>query len=230
MDKELLKIQSLLLNKTPFALTRFGDGEYNILNNIKCKRKGFEYDPCKPKDLEFSIELKQALIGEQDDCYYTGLCQKNEEIKTWMRTLCTGSPISASVFVNQNYLDFLNAIVPLFENFSIFFVGHINGKVKKLPFIPSIFFPIENSAWRKDYKYDEFILDEISDYNQPVLVLVAGGAYSNVLIHKIWQKDKNNILINVGSTFDPFIFGRLTRHYQKRLKEENYGELKNENN
>ncbi|MCK9542968.1 MAG: hypothetical protein M0R03_13155 [Novosphingobium sp.] len=205
MTPELLLFYQKLVNKQNFSLVRFGDGEHNIMDNVACNRKGFDFDPKDARDQEFKRDLREAFKFKSPR-YYKGLDYTNIEENI----------VYACLFVNNSYLDFLDNFSPLFEN--CIFVGNELGMDWQLPFKPQKYIRIKENAW-KDYNsnlLNLFLSNYLTNKNNEI-VLVAGGPMSNVLIYKLYKNNPNNTYINVGSVFDPHIFGFLTRKYQERL-------------
>jgi len=205
MKSELQIIYDKIVNKENFSLVRFGDGESNILNNVLCNRNGFDFNPKDPRDQEFKIKLRDSFKFKSPR-YYKGLNYSN--IKE--------NIVSACIFVNENYLEFLHDFSELFEN--CIFVGNELGMDWQLPFSPERYIRVKENAW-KDYNSNllELYLSNHLKNQRKRIVLVACGPMSNTLIYKLYKNNPDNIYLNVGSTFDPFLFGHLTRQYQERL-------------
>ena len=91
------------------------------------------------------------------------------------------------------------------------------SKLSKIPFNFIGLFSLNDNAWWTAKGLHDEILEQLNTEKQTTLVLVAGGAYSCTLIQKIWHKNKNHILLDIGSTLDPYLFGKYTRQYHKRL-------------
>lgn len=196
----LKDFQKLLEQKQPHALTRYGDGEWNIFDDVNCNRKGFKFD--SEIDQKFRQELKDSYDYKEKNYY-----------------VADKDPISACLFVNKHYKEFLKGI-GIFNLFPVVLIGHEKSNLRKVAFKIDLFFPVSNNAWKVHPNLHEEILEEIKRYKKPALILFACGPYSNVLIHKIWQKNKKHILWNIGSVFDPFLLGKNTRGYHERLEEE----------
>ena len=78
------------------------------------------------------------------------------------------------------------------------------------------------------------ILDEIMDiYENEVnaIFLFACGPLSNYLITNLWRKNQNNVLLDIGSSYDLELYGNWTRSFH--IKEGGYGKtcewMRNEN-
>ena len=208
MEIELQRLYNKIVNKENFALVRFGDGEHNILQNVPCNRNGFDYDPGDIRDQDFAEKLNESFIYSNEN-YYKGVGAKDV-----LHDVC--QLISACVFVNANYLDFLNNFNPLFEN--CIFIGNEWGNKEALPFKPERYVKIKENAW-KDLNSNllDLYMIRFLEKQQNKIVLVAGGPMANTLIHKLYTSNQNNTYINVGSTYDFWLFGKITRQYQKRL-------------
>lgn len=205
-------------NKEPFALIRFGDGEFAILQNVECHRNGFDYNPEDLVDARFRKELMESLTYDGGDNYIIGICNKNVGKNSlpnkWLKSKVCRVTIDADIFVNKNYLRFIKEMVPLFK-YPIL-VANSQAKIRKLPF-DLLWFRIENSAWRTNSDLPEYLLDYLQYQKECQIILVAGGVFSNVLIHKLWKANKKHIYLDVGSTLDPFMYGKYTRKYHRRL-------------
>jgi hypothetical protein len=191
--------KNFLIKKEPHALVRFGDGEQNIFDDVNCHRKGFSFDK------EVDQRMKNDLIASHDymaSNYY----------------MADGECISACLFVNENYKTFMTELVPLFNLYNVIFVGHENSNINNLPFQVNEFFAVSNNAWRFYPTLHLDIFKSLKKYKEDCLVLFACGPYSNILIYRLWSAfKKHHIFLNIGSTFDPFIFGQNTRQYHERL-------------
>ena len=208
MDKQLELLYNKLGNKENFSLVRFGDGEYNIIHNIACDRNGFDFSPTNEDDQRFRAELKESLVFQGKN-YYKGITDFS-----LLHDLT--DVISACVFVNENYLDFLLNFSPLFEN--CLFVGNECGDSEALPFKPKKYIKVKNNAW-KDYNSNllSLYLSRHLENVQNEVILVACGPMANSLICKLYKNNPQNTYINIGSVYDPFLYGTKTRQYQKRL-------------
>ncbi len=210
MKTDLEKIMNLIKDEIPFSLIRFGDGEENILNNIPCKRQGFEYDSGDVRDQKFRLELEKSLNFYGGNRYFVGTNNFNLSIQ--------GTIISPAIFINQNYPSFLNNIKRVLENRIIYLVCNISGDDRKLPFNIENTYYINDSNWRYEEDLHNLILKHIEKEEKSVIVLIAGGPYSNILIHKLWKTNSENTYIDLGSVLDPYLFGQNTRKYHERLK------------
>lgn len=208
MNSELQMIYNKVKNKEHFALVRFGDGERNIMNNVSCNRNGFSFNTLNEYDKKFRQELIESYKFKCPR-YYKGIGDEN-----LITDVC--ELVSACVFVNENYVQFLNNFNKLFDN--CIFIGNELGMKWQLPFTVERYIRIKENAW-KDYNSNllDVYLSKYLEKKKDKIILVAGGPMSNVLIYKLYKNNPDNIYLNIGSTMDPFIYGFFTRKYQERL-------------
>ena len=69
--------------------------------------------------------------------------------------------------------------------------------------------------------YDE-VLSQVKDLinDEHKVFLFSAGMATNIFVHDLWQYNKNNIYMDVGSAFDPFT-GRKTRGYHNLFTRKN---------
>lgn len=207
MKTDLNFLYNKIKNKENFSLVRYGDGERNIINNVPCNRKGFDFDITNKEDQQFRNDLIESYNFSGQN-YYKGLEQSKMDENI----------VSACVFVNENYVEFIKEFSKLFNN--CVFIGNELGMPEYLPFKPERYIKIKDNAW-KDYScsmLDVFLSRWLAN-KKGIVVLIAGGPFANVLIYKLYRINPNNTYLNIGSTYDPFLYGRTTRQYQLRLEQ-----------
>ena len=148
-----------------------------------------------------------------DSCHTFGSNSQYDGIHQWhIDNTKTNNLTFNSLFANINHKYFLEYIVPLFKKREVIFI--CNDKAK-----PENVFDVEK---KYTIKCDRFVQGyyEISDkvkvdcenYNDYLYLFCAGGL-SNVLIRELWQINKNNIYIDIGSALDGIIGLGKTRKY-----------------
>ncbi len=208
MNKDLILIQNKLLNNTPFSLIRFGDGESNIIDNVPCDRNGFKFNPEDIRASHFRNKLIESLEYDGGDNYLLGINPTDLKLRA-------KSPvISANLFLNKNYLDFLKRVLPIFKTKSVYLICNKKASFKLLPFTPEVRFNIHNNAWEHDITEP---LVENLETRLPKIILVAGGVYACTLIYNLFKKAPQHTYIDIGSILDPWLFKEFTRQYQIRI-------------
>jgi len=191
-------------NKTPFAFSRWGDGEFLTVNgSVGQNCDGNVYY----KDLGDS--LKSILNVRQE--YYMGIQtlipDTVKEGKKYNQNWC-----DSDVFHKASMKGILNEFINVLKDTEVVYIG--NEKLSKLSFINQFIEIPYNNVWlKKDLILSE-IIDTFSE-NYKVYCLSAGMA-ANIFVDKLWKRDKTNTYIDVGSVFDPYV-GRITRTYHKNL-------------
>lgn len=201
-------LYDLLKNKMPFSFSKYADGEYAILRNIKITNcDNWTFDPNIHQIQQ--IELLESFQFN-DDGYYVGIscpcCVPIEHVK-WMReNVCVDENhlTWANIFVNGNYNDFKKYFIPEFLNHEIILIATENGDINKLPFKVSEHIKITGIAWLDNFNLIEE-LSQRQDKNK--LYLFSAGPLGNMLAAKLWKTNKNNIYIDIGSTINPWLVG-----------------------
>jgi hypothetical protein len=217
---EFQKFLNMLREGKNFAISRFGDGEFKILEgepiNLLDKANGeFKYQPNTQDEL-----YRKALIASykyKHPDYYVGIgcpccvgqqrfelmkvhSEQNEENLTW-----------ANIFVNNNYQAFINDFIPELTKKPVVLVAHHKATLDKLPFTPAIFFKIGPNAWRNDYPLIDKIKTIISKHQlKGGIFLFAAGPLANMLAHQLHAHEPENTYLDIGSTLDPLL--GLGRH------------------
>lgn len=215
-------------NKKNFGLSRFGDGELMIIENLSVNLldKGigeFEFNPNNEV-----YKLSQRLLHEsfiyQDETYFVGIackCCVGEYKYNQMRIKSTQKEDNltwANIFVNSNYNRFINELLPEINNREVVLICHEKGDTSDLPFKikDGNIFKVKTNAWL----YDLYLIDYLKKYiNDNRLVnyifLISAGPFANILVHQLHSFNKNNTYLDIGSTIDGYLKLPLTRKYLK---------------
>jgi hypothetical protein len=210
---DLLAIYEGLKNGYKFSFSKYADGEFAILTGKEITNcDGWHFNPIGDKH-EMDILRESFFYSEEG--YYVGIscpcCVKKEEV-LWMREN-VGSPIErvtwANIFVNKNYEIFKRAFIPEFYNHKIVLVANKNAQVKKLPFPVEEHIPITGKAWKDDL----WLLSAISQKRyEDRLFLFCAGPLGNMLAAHLWQTNKQNVYLDIGSTLNPWLVGNNRRY------------------
>jgi len=228
-NNELLKFTDKLINHENFSLVRFGDGEMLIIKgepiDLSKSTGGFKYTPDDIRDEQHRKILAHSL-SFKSKTYYVGLparccvgddyCDSLRELSKQAETQLTW----ASIFVNNNYHNFLNITVEAISKRVTNIICFNKARLDNLPFKVNKDFRIGINAWVDDF---DKTLDEIDLYihenkieNQ--VFIFCSGVLSNMLIYKLSEKYPHNTYIDVGSVFDLYLSLGKTRRYLKGNK------------
>lgn len=197
----------------PISCSRFGDGEYAIMNGMAhCAKSDGWHWGGQDHDLR-NLLFQSLTAGSELDNYYVGISAANHHPKAhewYARKLSKrGVPASrvtfASLFIFANY-----------ERFRRLHLGHccIIGRGSKdmlcdIPHDPA------DPAWPK---LCEELAAELVESCHPNPILVSAGPWSGPLVLRYWQLttgklDQRQTIIDVGSAIDEITRGRRTRRY-----------------
>ena len=233
---DLDKLMMRVIKGKPFALTRYGDYEIRAITKPDTKvgpnSKSWILDPNNEAD----CKLRQELIES-----YKYNDPNNDYIVGWHPKFpipddACNHIINACIMVNANYNQFLNKLIfSEFKTRKTVLICNEECDPSKLPFKPEKVFFIDKrqSCWR----YGD-IQDELEEYltktTESHVVLFAAGPYSCTVIWKAWSKGiKNHFLLDIGSVLDPYLFGKNTRGYHRKMSPvlssvEDYNEVHNQ--
>jgi hypothetical protein len=205
------------------ALSRFADGEANVLkNNTIGNKDGWLYK--KDKNLIFRADLRRSLLCTDPGFFYGISCsccdrENHEFLLANVKTTPENMTFS-NMWVNSNF--------PLFkEHFfktliaskkDIVVCTSDKAKIKKLEELIPVkdFIPIPGNCivyWEKYKDYVKALLDLKGTTHKNAVFLFAVGPLSEILIHELWLVNPQNTLLDIGSCLDPFLFNRRSRSY-----------------
>lgn len=197
-------IENLLLQKTPFSLTRYGDGERYIMEGRPTDNGEFRFTA---EQTNFKDDLLKSLQLRKDH-YIVGIpcpCCQPQEKCNYMKKLST-KPDSeltwSNIFVNSNFAYFKNNIVGSFAKYDyVYFAGR--GNPENIPFKIHKFYKTSTSSHVTDVDLVDEISNEIHSKNiNKGLFLFAAGPFAKILCYKLYSRHNNNTFIDLGSVLD----------------------------
>jgi len=223
-DGDFYKFLNKLKNGEHFSLSRWGDGELRILEDIPIdlRNKGngeFRFDPNISEYDEVKRILNDSFTYKSNE-YYIGIacpcCQgvekfihmkqksgQDEDHLTW-----------ANIFVNANYRKTLTEFIPELNKHNVNLVINNNSKINGLPFEPHEVWYVGTDAWYANYDVCDKIIEYIIKYNvKNEIFLFAAGPLANILTYKLSLCSAENTYIDIGSILDPYLQLLLTRRY-----------------
>jgi hypothetical protein len=219
--KDIDLIKDSILNKKKFAFSKYADGERYILNSIKITN--IDFWTFNPQTDSLFFNMLDESFRYKDSGYYIGIsCPCCDEYSyNWFNNN-KGSDESnttfANIFVNGNYETFKNELIPTFNTYDrIVLVANKKSNLENIKNVLNFtdFFGIGDEAFKTDLDLPEKILNYMEKENIiDSLFLFCAGPMGNILSHKLWQNNKNNTYIDIGSTLNPW-FERNVRDYQR---------------
>lgn len=229
-SKDFDNLKNKLLNGENFAFLRFSDGEGYILYNqyLELNDRGYNLDGSvgyafygkeeqKLFDPEKHSFYRQKLIESLeyvDDNYYKGIpmrydCEACGFIFDELIENAGGDSeylTFANLWNNANYPRFVEEIVPIFSDKKIVMVLNECANIDKLPFKVEKDFRVGTNCFINNYD----VIEEIKSYvnNNSIenhVFLISASSLSNLIVHQLYEMNKNNTYIDIGSTLNPLM-------------------------
>ena len=202
---DLIYLRDKLINKQPFSITRFGDGEMMIMNgtHLNLLHKG-EFIFSGQEDIR--QELYNSFTHSQEDYIVGVACRccigdSNHEAMKKATGLPDEKMTIANIFVNSNYPYFRKEVVPAFEGYKITLVSP--GDPTNLPFKVETHIPIGPDAWTQNADvYDKLVEKLTKEKEDHHLILICAGPFANILCYKLFKEFPTNTIIDTGSVFN----------------------------
>lgn len=206
---EIEKFYNKLVFKEKFAFSKYADGEWMAINKVKMPSGNGEWVMYQDEDPRYE-KSRQLLVDSflfRDPDYYIGIscpcCQGIEHYKMKEFSGQDEEQLTfANLFVNANYNYFIDKFIPEFSNHSIVLIANKQSRLMNLPFEIDRFYPIDYNAWILDM----YLINNLINQNyKNKLFLFSCGPLGNILAHKLWESNKNNTYLDIGSTLDRWL-------------------------
>jgi len=209
-SEEIKILFNRLKSKTPFSFSKYADGEWFAMTRCHGNPGNFEWS-IRPDETEYINSINKLIesFKYRDENYYVGIscpcCQgdKHEHMKIFSGQ-SEDNLTFANIFVNSNYRFYIDNFIPYFSEFgNIILVANRVTDINKLPFNVEKFYPVDYNAWIDNIDIVETIIEETKDTEDKIF-LFSCGPFGNILAHKLWESNKRNQYLDVGSTLDPW--------------------------
>lgn len=213
--EDIKTIFNKLKKKEKFSFSKYADGEHAILINTKIKNcDNWVFDP--EVDGKYRDELLYSFKYSEEG-YYVGIscpCCVGPDDTKWMRDnvgVKDSNLTWANIFVNGNYTFFKDNFIPEFSNHDVILVANENANVSNLPFKVEEHIKVTGTAWKDNFDLVKLLPKK--DYKDK-LFLFCAGPLGNMLAARMWEFNKNNIYLDIGSTLNTWLVG-ANRGYLK---------------
>lgn len=215
----------LISESDSMALSRFADGEANVLkNNTIGNKDGWLYK--KDKNLVFRADLRRSLLCTDPGFIYgiSCTCCDEENHKYLLENLKADREnlTFSNIWVNANFPLFQKHFFPalLAAKKEIVICTNKKARIENLQALIPVrdFIPIPGNCveyWEKNRDFVRGLLDLKGSTSRDRIYLFAAGPLTEILIHEMWQINPKNILLDIGSTLDPLLFRRKSRVYHR---------------
>lgn len=211
---------NLIKSGKNFAISRYGDGEYMIMNNgiVGYNTQAHQIDNWNYDGSETIVKNKLIeTLNHTEDNYWYGIPTQTESLKCYeyFNNLIRSDRITfANIWVNHNYKQMRNFYLSF--NRSVYLITNYIAKKENFPFKVDELFPFPDDCISYWDKYGNDYIDQICEYVSQIenkTFFISAGPISEIIIHNLYCVNPNNQYIDVGSSLDEFIHGKFTRPY-----------------
>jgi len=230
-----------LTSKNPFTFVRFSDGEVEILNNHPLViSEGFVHWSKGSVNFSYPVHDFKSFVPDRDTqlradllasakhlspTYFKGLVTRSNNAireRDFLVDLNGGSTSNLSfcdLFINENYLRFLNVIMPIIlESPEVFVVANFRANVG-----------LVSRNWGHIPIPDNFFLDYESTFDEALgklsaippnsLVLSSASSLTNILGYRLNLERPDVTFLDVGTSINHLLgLGASYRSYQTQLE------------
>jgi hypothetical protein len=224
-DFEVL-VKRIFVDKLPTYFSRYADGELALMMGKEVP----SYSQASLED-KWTAKSGKSLLGkdlvnslknnDRNKIYAIscGCCDSTakkillDNLK--IADVCMSNITFSNLWINGNYKKFKNTIETQIDEKVVLFANK-EGVNKKYPFELHEFFAVPDDCvnfWETER--DQFISaiqNKFSSYND-TLFLISAGPMSEVIIEILFEMNKSNRYIDVGSSMDEFTKNRKTRPF-----------------
>jgi len=210
----------IFIQKTPTYFSRYADGELALMMGRKIIGCDNWYSTEGKSTL--GKDLINSLKNNHPNKIYAISCNCCDPIakKILLDNLkIAGINMSnitfSNLWINGNYKKFKNILETQISE-KVVLIANEEGKNKKYPFDIHDFLGLPDDCvnfWNtQKEKFISDILERFSSYND-TLFLISAGPLSEVIIELLFNLNKTNRYIDIGSSLDEFTKNRKTRSF-----------------
>ena len=202
-NNEIEKLYHRLKSKTHFSFSKFADGEWLMMRGIPINNGEFNYT----QDDSFFRDRLIESFQYKDSGYYVGVscpcCVGDDHINMINFSGQNDTQLTfANIFVNANYTFYKEHFIKEYSKWQVHLIANSRSRIENLPFNIEKFYAVENTAWRHNYN----LIEDLKKANlNNKLLLFACGPFGNMLAHQLWEHNKNNTYLDIGSTLNPWL-------------------------
>lgn len=205
-EGDLEVLVNALVTGEHFAFARFGDGESAILRQrerpFSVDRDGEMWSSTRV-DLSVRQALQRSLEYDAPGYYVGTICPACSGQSQGMRAdvkVPLEQQTYAEIFGCSNFHK-IKSSLSLLRKASFLVSSHESADLR-----------VSTKLIESFDEIDEVAEALLADCSLKPIALAAGPA-SCILAHVLWSADRTRTVVDVGSLFDPFLWGKNTRHY-----------------
>lgn len=221
-----------IINGDNFTFARYADGEVMLMKGVAVGNNTQAYAVDKwnsPNKLTKVGEDLLTTMNHMEDNFYYAISSTSDNISDYnylndKLKQSTDKITFVNLWINANY----GKMKDKYNNLKRDVILLCNHKAKKenFPFNVTdiVSFPDDCiNFWENGS--EEFINEIIGKYGNEKnkLFFISCGPVSEIIIHKLYEFNRNNTYIDVGSSIDEFVHGKKTRPFMN--PESIYGKM-----
>lgn len=172
-----------------------------LIDCLSYKQKNYYKGIC----CKCCLSGQHGLSVEQEFQQQLDLAQSgiNDESLTW-----------ANLFLNSNYPQYLEHVLPYFFNYDVYLVVNEHAKLDKVPFPIVKDFRVGNNCMVNDINLIDELKEEIKTNNiKNSLFLISAATLTNFIVRDLFEFEKSNTYIDIGTTLQPYFQLPSDRRY-----------------
>lgn len=215
---------SLIENNKNFTFSRYADGEIRLMKgvDVSLSSQAFIEDKwSSPIGLTKSGKQLLETINHCESNYYYAISAPTDNVDDYNYLINNISQSKenitfANLWINANYRKSKKKYSELKRE--VVLICNKNGKIENFPFNISTLIPFHDDCinfWETNG--DVFLGNLINQFKDSVnkLFFISCGPISEIIIHHLYINNPNNTYIDVGSSIDEYVHGRITRPYMR---------------
>lgn len=225
--QEFYRMWEKITTIEPIAYARYADGEVALMQGRKVDENSQASRIDRWNSLENGItdigkDLKETLYHTESNYYYAISCKCcDPNGQSWLLNEIKQPEENitfSNLWINANYKLFIEQIGKLTE--PVYLICNKRGESGMYPFDACGFYPINDNCVEEWKSNKHKIIEDVTSISKTstnTLFLISAGPLSELLIHHMWNTNKNNRYIDVGSSIDEFVHNKQTRPFMNPL-------------
>jgi hypothetical protein len=219
-DSDFEYYTELIKSDNNFAYARYADGEVQLMrgNPIGHQSQAYMVDRwTAPSEMTtIGLNLLKSLEHTEENYHYaiSGVNDSVSDYEFLTERIKNKNLTFANLWINANYQKMKHFYQTLEKE--VYLICNHRAQPQNFPFKVTEVFPFPDDCISYFTDFGEDYLSQLLDYTTQVenkTFFVSAGPVSEILIHRMYSSNPNNQYIDVGSSIDEFVHGRITRPY-----------------
>jgi hypothetical protein len=217
-DRSLGYLLGRIVKKEPFALIRYGDGEYFIATGQAYRSTREDNWQHENTGGVLGEHLRETFRLHRSNVYY-GIhapCDVTAYFAYFVGRIATRANLTfATVFCNKNFPRF-KAFVER-HSFDVVVIASALPPTMKIGGLAIVDSHVIDetlvSRWDREYATHLRAVTALARRHERAVFFIAAGPVGKVFIHRMYQANPDNVYCDVGSALDLFTKGSVSRAY-----------------